>query len=220
MELMRKISFAIGEYYHVYNRGVEKRTIFENIKDLERFFQSMKEFNTLESIGSIFERKHAKVKDRDDAKPLVSFVAFCLNPNHYHFLITPLVDKGIEKFMQRLGTGYTMYFNEKHKRSGSLFQGTFKAAYVDSDEYLLRLSAYINLNNKIHKFGGLASKLTLSSWMEFVSTEKDVQQFCEKGVVLNQFRSKKEYEKFALEALDNIRSNKELKVERESLLEA
>src|SRR3989344_6008505 len=119
---MRKMAFLPGEYYHIYNRGVDKRNIFSDKKDLGRFFQSMKEFNTKNPIGSLYEN---------------SFVNYCLNPNHYHFLLTPLVEKGVEKFMQRLGTGYTMYFNERNKRSGSLFQGKFKSKHINSNEYLL-----------------------------------------------------------------------------------
>ena len=143
----RKVNLVQGEHYHVYNRGVDKRKIFSDKSDLIRFFQSMREFNTENPIGSLYENQFVKKKLGDSSSKLVQFVAYCLNPNHYHFILTPLVDKGIEKFMQRLGTGYTMYFNEKDKRSGSLFQGKFKSKHIHSNEYLLRVSAYVNLNN-------------------------------------------------------------------------
>ena len=99
----KKVPFVAGEYYHVYNRGVEKRNIFSDEYDLQRFFQSMTEFNSLEPIGSIYEQSFGSRHQLGSSTPklgannrLVDFVAYCLNPNHYHFLLTPLKDKGIE----------------------------------------------------------------------------------------------------------------------------
>ena len=57
---MRKVRFAEGEFYHIYNRGVDKRPIFLDIEDMKRFYQSMEEFNTKKPIGSIFENSFAK----------------------------------------------------------------------------------------------------------------------------------------------------------------
>ncbi|MEA2112604.1 MAG: transposase [Patescibacteria group bacterium] len=158
---MRKEPFIVGQYYHIYNRGVDKRVVFKDNVDLSRFFQSMEEFNGLDPIGSIFEnrfkrRKEGNLNDRDSK--LVDFVCYCLNPNHYHFILTPLVDQGIEKFMQRLGTGFTMFFNEKYNRTGALFQGRFKSVLIDSDEYLMYLNVYVNLNDRVHSLGGPTSK--------------------------------------------------------------
>src|SRR5437868_10728186 len=132
---MRKTSFVTGEFYHVYNRGIDKRNIFSDAKDIARFFQSMQEFNNIETIGSIYENSFSSPlgslasKLRKPNKRLVNFICYCLNPNHYHFLLEQIAEKGIEKFLHRLGTGYTKYFNIKNKRSGSLFQGTFKAIH-------------------------------------------------------------------------------------------
>lgn len=156
---MRKVPFINGEFYHIYNRGVDKRDIFSNQYDLDRFFQSMDNFNIVEPIGSIYEhsfqnqKKSPQLGSSTPKLKLVNFVCYCLNPNHYHFILEQVSDKGIEKFMQRIGTGYTNYFNEKNKRSGSLFQGRFKASHVASNEYLLHLSAYVNLNDKVHQLG-------------------------------------------------------------------
>ncbi len=78
-------------------------------------------------------------------------IAYCLNPNYFHFILEEILEKGIEKFMQKLGGGYPRYFNEKHHRTGALFQGKFKSVHIDSDEYLLHVSAYVNnLNICIH----------------------------------------------------------------------
>jgi len=73
--------------------------------------------------------------------------------NHYHFILKQLVDNGIETFMHKLGTGYTNYFNTKHKRTGALFEGPFKAYPINNDGKLCQLSAYVNCNYEIHKLG-------------------------------------------------------------------
>ena len=160
---MRKVKFTVGEYYHIYNRGTDKRNIFMDEQDLSRFWESLFDFNQTEPIGSIYEFSFKK-KSREankKKKPLVQFIVYCLNPNHFHFLITPIQEKGIEKFMQRLGNGYTKYFNNKHKRSGVLFQGKFKSKHIDSNQYLLHLSAYINGNDQLgHRMSKLSKCLS------------------------------------------------------------
>src|SRR3989344_7801905 len=183
---MRKTKLVMGEYYHIYNRGTDKRNIFMDTNDLFRFLESLFDFNQTEPIGSIYEFSFKK-KSREankKKKPLVQFIVYCLNPNHFHFLITPIQEKGIEKFMQRLGNGYTKYFNNKHKRSGVLFQGRFKSKHIDSNEYLLHLSAYINGNNKL---GHLMSKLSKSSLIEYTN-DTCKEKFCDTDIVLKQFR--------------------------------
>lgn len=206
---MRRAEFINNEYYHIYNRGVDKRIIFADKYDLDRFYQSMTEFNTLEPIGSIYENSFRKSQLGSEApklhKKLVDFICYCLNPNHYHFLLSPHVDKGIEKFMHKIGGGYTNYFNEKHKRTGSLFQGVFKAVHIDSNEYLLHLSAYINLNNKVHSLGSEAPK---SSWKEYVTDTQEM--FCDKKTILGQFKNPYEYKKFAEDSLVDIKQRKNI----------
>lgn len=212
---MRKLSFANGEYYHIYNRGTDKRDIFSDATDFDRFIQSIQEFNVTEPIGSIYEHCRVKVKSvnnefgssasrLDEDKPLVSIVAYCLNSNHYHFLIQQVSERGIEKFMQRLGTGYTKYFNHKYDRSGVLFQGKFKAIHVDSNEYLLHVSAYVNLNFRVHNFGSPASKIVYrASWDEYVRECHGV-RVCNTEPVLGQFRNKSEYIPFAENSLKGV----------------
>ena len=217
---MRKVSFAEGEFYHVYNRGVDKRKVFLDREDFERFLQSMKEFNTPDPIGSIYENNFLKKSQLGGSTSkrgsLVNFIAYCINPNHYHFILQQTAKNGIEKFMQRLGTGYTMYFNNKYQRSGALFQGRFKAIHIDSNEYLLHLSTYVNLNNRVHQLGGSASKLVYkSSWEEYIKRQGGL---CAKKLILDQFKNIFEYKDFAESSLKDILRRKELGKEMESLL--
>lgn len=202
---MRKVPFVEKEFYHIYNRGVDKRKIFSDKNDLERFFVSMQEFNTIKPIGSIYEKSFDKTKRV--AKPLIEFIAYCLNPNHFHFLITQLEERGIEKFMHRLGTGYTKYFNEKHSRSGALFQGSFKANHIDSNEYLLHSSVYVNLNYKVHKLNPRIH-LFKSSWDEY--RNRNYSGICKKEMVLEQFKTTDAFLKFSENTLEAICERKEL----------
>ncbi|MBI2065477.1 MAG: transposase [Candidatus Zambryskibacteria bacterium] len=208
---MRKVALVENEFYHIYNRGVDKRAIFSDKYDLQRFFQSI--FNTIKPIGSIFEKSFNKNRKRLLDSPLVQFIAYCLNPNHFHFILTQLEERGIEKFMHRLGTGYTMYFNEKYMRNGALFQGRFKANHINSNEYLLHASAYVNLNNKVHKYGDGA--LMKSSWKEYTDAKGDF-GFCNKDLTLGQFKNRKDYETFAMESLEDMVRRKEILKELEN----
>ena len=157
MPRLSREDFASGEFYHVYNRGTDKRDIFVDSNDLDRFYKSLIHFNAVEPVGSIYELSFSQENSKP-AKPLVEIICYALNQNHYHLLLKQVSDRGIEKFIQRLGTGYTKYFNNKHKRNGVLFQGKFKSVHVDSNEYLLHLSIYINLNEHAHKLGSPTSK--------------------------------------------------------------
>jgi len=114
--------------------------------------------------------------------------------------------------MHKLNGGYSKYFNAKYKRSGSLFEGRFKAIHIDSETYLIHLSAYINLNYRVHnleKFGGLATKLFKSSWEEYLGLNQE--KFCQKDIILDQFDTIENYKKFAEESLERIKERKEMK---------
>jgi putative transposase len=216
---MRKIALKTGEYYHIYNRGVDKRNIFSDQNDFLRFFQSMDEFNTPDPIGSIFEnsfrKKLTSLGHPMSKSKLVEFVCYCVNPNHYHFILKQAQDGGIEKFMQKLGNGYTKYFNNKYKRSGVLLQGKFKSKHIGSNEYLLHLSSYVNLNNKVHKIND--HPMSKSSWNEYFGTKKE--NFCTaKEIVLGQFENSKEYGEFAENSLAGILERKKTSKEIEALL--
>ncbi|OGI90572.1 hypothetical protein A2911_00395 [Candidatus Nomurabacteria bacterium RIFCSPLOWO2_01_FULL_40_15] len=146
----RKVKFEIGEFYHIYNRGVEKRIIFQNSSEYKRFLallyisNSDKPLHISNDIGQGGNIEEVFQKDRGE--PLVAIGAYCLMPNHFHLLLTPLAEGGISKFMLKLQTGYSMYFNKKNDRVGALFQGVFKSQHIDNDRYLRYIYAYIHLN--------------------------------------------------------------------------
>jgi hypothetical protein len=213
---MRKTQFAVGEIYHIFNRGVDKREIFKSEADMDRFLLGMKLFNNLEPAGSIYEQSFVK-EEPENSKKLVKFVTYALNKNHYHFAVEQLVDKGIEKLMHRLGVSQTNYFNLKYKRTGSLFGGKFKDRHIDSNEYLLHLSVYINLNFRVHQLGNSVSKLVRTSWWEYIDDKKD-KGFCDKDIILDQFENRREYQKYAEETLLDILEKKKEDRDLENLL--
>lgn len=142
----RKFRFAQGEYYHIYNRGNNKSKIFLSADaDQKRFQKLLYVCNGQNPVvyKTIQGRPLGKI---ERGETLVDIGAYCLMPNHFHILIREKTEGGIAKFMGKLATGYSMYFNKKNTRTGALFEGKFKAKYVDSDEYLKYLFAYIHLN--------------------------------------------------------------------------
>jgi REP element-mobilizing transposase RayT len=149
---MRKQPLLNNEYYHIYNRGVDKRDIFSDKTDIRRFLESMKEFNRVEKIVSLSNlRKSNQIALKAlSEESLVSIIAYCLNPNYFHFILKQSVDGGIAKFMQKLQAGYTSYFNIKNSRSGSLFQGTFKSQIISNENYFNKIIGYVNKNYQIH----------------------------------------------------------------------
>ena len=145
---MRKTKFSAENYYHIYNRGTEKRQIFLDNSDYARFIHYLYEFNDKKFDRNISRKIERGLTSftQTSRDLLVEIVAFCLMPNHFHLILKQLKDNGIAQFMQKVGTGYAMYFNKKNKRSGSLFQGTFKAILIENNEYLTHLSRYVHLN--------------------------------------------------------------------------
>lgn len=144
---MRKEVFAEENFYHIYNRGVDKRLIFGSDKDRVRFVHTIYVLNNFVEIPHRFDLITLEPKELlTPTKPLIKFAAGCLMSNHYHSLVTPLQKNGITKLFHKLGTSYTMYFNKRNERTGRLFENIFKARHVDSHEYASYLTQYIHLN--------------------------------------------------------------------------
>lgn len=143
----RKFTFAKGYIYHIFNRGHNKQDIFLHYKDFARYLQRLNEY----------KQKHS-----------FTLLAYCLMPNHIHLLIQQTSDEPLERLIHRLHTAYTMYFNKKYERVGSVFQSRFKAKPVESDEYLLHVSRYIHLNPiELLRAQGRALNLKQYAWSSY-----------------------------------------------------
>jgi putative transposase len=143
--------FVVDERYHCYNRGVEKRDVFLDHSDYERFLVLLYVCNSMEKVRIDDLQKSQGLALRNcltierTILP-ISLSAYCLMPNHFHLLVQEKSQGGVSYFMQKLMTAYTMYFNKKYSRSGPLFAGVFKSKHLYDDRYFKRAWSYVHLN--------------------------------------------------------------------------
>lgn len=146
-------------FYHVYNRGVEKRKIFLDKQDFAVFLSYLRTYlepKDETTLWTIFNSPQSSWREKDRVQKelhlknyysLLDLTCYSLMPNHFHFLIRQ-IKPSLNSFMNSLGTRYSMYFNKKYKRAGGLFQDVYKAVIIESEAQLLHLSRYIHLNPK------------------------------------------------------------------------
>jgi putative transposase len=144
---------AEGENYHVFNRGAHKQVIFTCPEDYDRFQILLYLLNTKVPIvmRDILPNYHGRSLDNifieePSDRSLVDILGYALMPNHFHLIIRQKSADGISRFMRKLCTAYSMYFNEKYEHSGVLFQGRYKANHIDNDAYFRYIFAYVHLN--------------------------------------------------------------------------
>ena len=157
--MLRKDPFITGEYYHLYNRGIDKRVIFKSKKDYERFIMLLYIANTqTESfrLDNLINQQHKTFNEilvLDRGELIISIGAWSLMTNHFHLIVRQEIDGGITKFMRKLGVGYSMFFNIKYERAGALFGGLFKSKLIGVDDnYMRQLFGYIHINPLEIKF--------------------------------------------------------------------
>ncbi|MEK7510162.1 MAG: transposase [Patescibacteria group bacterium] len=227
--MKRKVQFAKNQIYHIYNRGVEKRSIFGDENDRWRFLQGLCLFNDKQATANLLwqlEKTRKEVnfrvlreyfqKKKKNQSPLVRIMADCLMPNHYHLVLEELIDNGITKFMHKLGTGYVKYFNKKYDRVGGLFQGRFQAVQVDKDIHLQYLLVYINVLNPgqllepklkeegirdLGKIMEFAAEYPWSTHQEYLGKRES--RIIDKGICGSFFRNPSEYQGFVRRILED-----------------
>ena len=150
--------FVSDSYYHIYNRGVEKRIIFKDEQDHAVFLSYLMTYLLPKdevALRAVIANPGSTSKEKDKAlKALrlnnfadsITLIAYCLMPNHFHLLVKQTEEMTIDSFMQSFCTRFSLYFNRKYRRVGPLFQGLYKAVRIVSDEQLLQLSRYIHRN--------------------------------------------------------------------------
>ena len=137
--------YASEQYYHVYNRGANKQTVFHEASDYQYFFYLLKRHLSNKPAFDSHGREYRHLREK------IEIVVFCLMPNHFHILLYTHTETGMELLMRSLITAYSMYYNKKYEHSGHVFQGAYKASLIDSDKYLQHISRYIHLNPKDYK---------------------------------------------------------------------
>jgi len=188
-------------FYHLYNRGVEKRIIFSDEQDYAVFLSYLKEYllpkdefelrKKLSDPTLSYKEKDKIIKllSLNNFADEISLLAYCLMQNHFHFFIQQKNELSIDKFMQSLCTRYTMYFNRKYERVGHLYQGQYKAVIVSSDEQLLHLSRYIHHQALFSQGNALRGWEQPSSFPEYLGQRKT--QWIKPEEVLNFFSKDK-----------------------------
>ena len=183
--------------------------IFLNIFDKKRFIKLLFVCNSRKSV--VFKSIQGQSLDEiDRGETLVDIGIYCLVPNHFHLLIKEKTENGISEFVKKVATGYSMYFNKKYERTGSLFEGPFKAKRIDTDEYLKYIFSYIHLNpikiidsqwkeNKITdrvKAKNYLQKYPYSSYFEYIGGKRQEEKILEKDSFPEYFSQPKEFDDF------------------------
>ena len=204
---MAQTHFEEGEYYHVYNRGVEKRLIFLDDRDRWRFmtllfvFQGDTIVSQMSRLVRFVEHQMFDIEFFNNILKgkRVELTCFCLMPNHFHLILKETKEGGISKFMQRLADAYAKYFNSRYDRTGHLFGGRFQSVHVNRNAYLNYLSAYVHLNHKeLLKWKRREIDYPWSSFQDFVF-ENRWGDFLSTEILLGQFKDGKEYKSFVEE---------------------
>ncbi len=233
---MHKPRFVENKIYHIYNRGVEKRDIFLDDKDRLRFVHDLFEFNDENPAPNltyhlVYKKEQSKevqlpnIIKREPRKLLVEILIFTLMPNHFHLILKQKGERGIIKFMQKLGTGYTNYFNKKYERVGSLFQGRFKAVLISEEAHFIHLPFYIHTNPLGSPLGSSTSlnssldflrKYQWSSFPDYIG-RKNFPSVTSRELFLDFFGGEKKYleqtKQWLKEKEDNFKKVKEVSLE-------
>lgn len=210
--MARNTIFSVGENYHLYGRGTDKRKIFVRPNDYDRFISLLYIFNntTTVHVSNLNDTALGNILSLEKTDELVKITSYCLMPNHFHILAQEIREGGISKFMQKIMTGYTMFFNKKYERTGSLFESSFKSVHVDNDNHLKYLLAYIHLNpvkiiyphwkekgildkNKAEEF---LKRYKYSSFSDYSDEKRKESKIIDKNVLPKYFDDFNDFEKY------------------------
>jgi len=206
MSTNRKIYFANGYVYHVFNRGIDKRTTFHEKREYSRAKETLRYYHYFAPsirfsayLNLSFEDKFTYTTALKEHPKHITIMAYCFMSNHFHFLVRQESDNGISKFMANFANSYTKYFNAKHKRVGPLFQGLFKAVFVENTEQLMHVSRYIHLNPFVSSLISLENleQYPWSSYSQYIG--KTENGYIDTKSILELFKNKDAYKKFVID---------------------
>ena len=192
-------------YYHIYNRGVEKRTIFKTERDYQRFLDILHfylhkqkiSFTTFERLKKEEKANYFKINPETPEKRRVHIICYCLMPNHFHLLLKGVRYDGITSFVSDISNSHTRYFNIKYERVGRLFQGTFKSKEIVGEESILQVSRYIHLNPVLSKIVKKPENYSYSSYKSWIGKRNS--SLVSQGLIsswLKNFGGAEKYKKF------------------------
>lgn len=170
---MPKTIYSPGEYYHIYNRGVNRQPIFFTEQNWAFFLQRLHKYFT---------------PDKAD------IIAYCLMPNHYHLLVYIKTEDFGHTIMQPFSTSYTKAINRAQKRVGSLFQGPYKGKWIKNNKLLLHITRYIHRNPVDAGLVYKPADWEYSSYRDYINQRHD--GFLKPDIILSQFKSINDYASF------------------------
>lgn len=206
----RKIILASGEFYHVFNKGLNLLPIFSGKKEADYFMELIKYYlwENPPIRFSLFKDNKNLYKQLKNNK-LISLLCFILMPNHFHLILKQEKDQGIKTYVQKISNSFSHYFNFKNKRKGSLFESSFKVVKIETEKQLIHLSRYIHLNPVTAYLVENPIDYLYSSYSGYIGKEN--LNFIDTAYILNQFKNKKSYEKFVLNQKDYQRKLGQIK---------
>lgn len=214
----RKIPIVAGEIYHVFNRSIARQSIFISDRDSQRAIEVIDFYRhkDLPMRFSYYSRlpvyqKQKLTKIIAETSSIIEILAFCLMPNHVHFLLKSLTDNGIIQFMSNFQNSYAKYFNIRHERTGTLFQPMFKAVRIESEEQLIHVSRYIHLNPVTSYILKTIEELETYPWTSYPEYLGKNTGFTSKDLVLGYFKNSTEYSKFVANQVDYQRKLNQIK---------
>lgn len=208
-----------GYYYHIFNRGVEKRTVFENKTQYRHLLNAityyMLDIKNLKYSYflelTISERNKIVYLANQNPKQPVKLISYCLMPNHFHLLLRQECDNGISNFLRKITDSYTKYFNLKNNRVGPLFQGKFKSRIIESDSHLLHISRYIHLNPYTNGITKTIEENENYAWSSIREYIKNDQLICDGSIILSIIGGADNYKNFVTDQADYQRSLDQIK---------
>lgn len=207
----RRITPLINEgVYHVFNRGINKQTIYLEESDKRRFLDLLQYYQP-SKVGLCFsdfkkaseEKREISINKQNNSKSLVDILSYCLMPNHFHLVLKQTVDNGISEFMRKIQIGYTKYFNKKYEKDGPILRGQFKSVNIENEDLLQHIVRYIHLNPYSSNIVDSKSDLFIYPWSslsEYIdSSSKPISK---PQLILKSFKSVDSYRKFILNQAD------------------
>lgn len=190
-----------GEYYHIYNRSIQKIPIFKGQRECDLFEEAIAFYlqPAPPTKFSLYRKNRSRYPMNLDNK-LVTIVNYCLMPNHFHFTLRQEQEDGIRKLMQKLTNSFAHYFNIKYKNTGPVFETNFKATLIENDEQLLHLSRYIHLNPVTSYLVENPEDYPYSSYGIYFALKES--KIIDPTIVLSQFKKIEDYKKFVMARKD------------------
>ncbi len=218
---LRSVPLVSGQYYHIFNQGIDRRVTFKNAREFTRGLLALWYYRCVPPPMKLSnyltlprEEREAVAHTLNTKDALVEVLCYCLMNNHFHLLIRQKVDGGISKYLGQIQNSYTRYFNIRSTRKGSLFLERFKAVRIETDEQLLHVSRYIHLNPYT---GYVVKTLTdlqrypWSSFPEYLNHATTISPFCQTLMILDHFKSRALYRKFVFDQADYQRKLESIK---------